>query len=356
MSKASYEKRKRKRAKLHAAARKREKFVEIRISTKQFPAGVHSILHELEKGTYTYMQAALYAVRLLYGRWSSGKGHGISASELAKMCKIGVRHVFRLWSVFLNGPEQFAKRTSDIGKTGKYQLVSHFCADEEVPLDGDSRTLKCAVAGGKKGDPGGGILERFRACEISVEAFVVWLVLHVRVCDWATQLGQASMKVLQKFCRMGYEKLNAAIDELIEEGMLEIVGERKSNEPFTYQLYPKRDQTKEKRARAPEQRSKTLKDIHVEEDGYVYSHNRLYRQRFKDSRWEMRRAGRKPFRPMKERELHTIPQAIRDDFTIRIPELAGEIRAMAAEYAAGDTPYPLHLGKFLPTPTPEPAT
>ena len=96
MSKASYEKRKSKREKLHAAARQRETFVEIRISTKQFPAGVHSILYELEKGTYTYMQAALYAVRLLYGRWSSGKGHGISASELAKMFKIGVRHVFRL--------------------------------------------------------------------------------------------------------------------------------------------------------------------------------------------------------------------------------------------------------------------
>ena len=356
MSKASYEKRKSKRKKLHAAARQRETFVEIRISTKQFPAGVHSILYELEKGTYTYMQAALYAVRLLYGRWSSGEGHGISASELAKMCKIGVRHVFRLWSVFLNSAEEFVKRTSDIGKTGKYQLVSHFCADEEVPLDGDSRTLKCAVAGGKKGDPGGGILERFRACEISVEAFVVWLVLHVRVCDWATQLGQASMKVLQRFCRMGYEKLNAAIDELIEQGMLEIVGDRKSNEAFTYQLYPKRDPTKEKRERMPEQRSKTLKDIHVEEDGYVYSHNRLYRQRFKDSRWEMRRARGKPFRPLKERELHTIPGAIREDFMIRIPELAGEIRAIAAEYAAGDSPYPFHLGQFLPPPTPEPAT
>jgi len=62
---------------------------------------------------------------------------------------------------------------------------------------------------------------------------------------------------------------------------------------------------------------------------------------------------RKPFRPLRERELHTIPKAIREDFTIRIPELASEIRAIAAEYAAGDSPYLFHLGKFLP---PEPAT
>lgn len=356
MSKASYEKRKSKRKELHAAARQRETFVEIRISTKQFPAGVHSILYELEKGTYTYMQAALYAVRLLYGNWGSGESNGISASELAKMFKIGVRHVFRLWSVFLNSMERFVKRTSDIGDTGEYKLVSHFCAEEEVPLDSDSRTLKCAIAGGKDGDPGGGILERFRAREISVEAFVVWLVLHVRVCDWATQLGQASMKVLQKFCRMGYEKLSAAIDELIEKGMLEIVGDRKSNEAFTYQLYPKRDPKKEKKARTPERRLKTLKDIQLEEDGYVYSHNRLYRQRFKDSRWEMRRARRKPFRPLKDRELHTIPKAIREDFTIRIPQLVKEIREIAAEYAAGESRYPFHLGKFLPALTPEPAT
>lgn len=356
MSKASYEKRKSKRKKLHAAARKLETFVEIRVSTKQFPAGVHSILYELEKGTYTYMQAALYTVRLLYGNWGSGESHGISASELAEMFKIGIRHVFRLWSGFLNSVEGFVKRTSNIGKTGEYQMVSHFCAEEDIPLDRDGRTLKVAIAGGKEDDPGGGILERFRACEISVEAFVVWMVLHVRVCDWATQLGQASMKVLQKFCRMGHEKLNAAIDELIEKGMLEIVGDRKSNEAFTYQLYPKRDPKKAKKPRTPKQQLKTLKDIQVEEDGYVYSHNRLYRQRFKDSRWEMRRASKTPFRPLKDRELHTIPKSIREDFTIRIPQLVKEIRELAAEYAAGDSPYPFHLGKFLPPPTPEPTT
>lgn len=355
MSKASYEKRKAKRKELHAAARQLETFVEIRVSTKQFPAGLHSILYELEKGTYTYMQVALYAVRLLYGNWESGESNSIAASELAKMCKIGVRHVYRLWSSFLNSMERFVRRTSDLGATGKYEMVSHFCAEEEVPLDSDSRPLKCAVAGGKKGDPGGGILERLRAREISVEAFIVWLVLHVRICDWATQLGRVSMKVLQKYCRMGYEKLNAAIDELIEKGMLEIVGDRKSNEAFTYQLYPKRDPTKEKKTRTPPRRSKTLKDIQLEPDGYVYSHNRLYRQRFEDSRWEMRRARGKPFRPLKERELHTIPKAIRNDFIIRIPELAGELRAIAAEYAAGESRYPFHLGQFLPPLAPEPA-
>ena len=356
MSKASYEKRKSKREKLHAAARKLKTFVEIRVSTKQFPAGVHSILDELEKGTYTYMQAALYAVRLLYGNWSSGESNAMSASELAKMCKIGVRHVFRLWSGFLNSAEEFVTRTSDIGETGEYKMVSHFCADEDVPLDGDSRTLKCAVAGGKADDPGGGILERFRACEISAEAFVVWLVLHVRVCNWATQLGQAPMAVLQKYCRMGYEKLDATIDELIEKGMLEIVGDRASNEAFTYQLYPKRDPKQEKKPRTPEQALKTLKDIQLEADGYVYSHNRLYRQRFKDSRWEMRRAGRSPFRPLRDRELHTIPKAIREDFAIRIPQLVKELREMAAEYAAGESRHPFHLGTFLPTSAPEPAT
>ena len=356
MSKASYEKRKSKRKQLQAAARCLKTFVEIRVSTKQFPAGVHSILYELEKGTYTYMQAALYAVRLLYGSWDSGDSNAISASELATMCKIGVRHVFRLWSGFLNSVEGFVKRTSNIGEAGEYKMVSHFCAEEDVPLDGDGRTLKVAIAGGKEDEPGGGILERFRACEISVEAFVVWMVLHVRVCDWATQLGQASMKVLQKFCRMGYNTLNAAIDELIEKGMLEIVGDRKSNEAFTYQLYPKRDSQKEKKPRTPERRPKTLKDIQIEEDGYVYSHNGLYRQRFKDSRWEMRRARKTPFRPLKDRELHIIPKRIREDFDIRIPQLVKEIVEMKAEYAAGDSPYPFHLGKFLPTPTPEPAT
>ena len=356
MSKASYEKRKSKRKELHAAARKLETFVEIRVSTKQFPAGVHSILYELEKGTYTYIQAALYAVRLLYGRWSSGDSNAISASELAEMCRISVRHVFRLWSGFLNSVEGFVKRTSDIGKTGRYRMASHFCAEENVPLDGDGRTLKVAVAGGKKGDPGGGILERFRAREISVEAFVVWLVLHVRVCDWATQLGQASMKVLQGFCRMGHEKLNATIDELIEKGMLEIVGDRKSNEAFTYQLYPKRDPKKEKKPRTPKVEGKTRKDIHVEDDGYVYSHNRLWRQRLKDGRWELRRKGRTPFRPAKDRELHTIPKVIREDFSIRIPQLVKEIREMVAEYAAGENRYPFHLGKFLPALMPEPAT
>lgn len=356
MSKASYEKRKSKREKLHAAARKLKTFVDIRISTKQFPAGVHSILYELEKGTYTYMQAALYAVRLLYGNWGSGESNGISASELAEMCKISIRHVFRLWSGFLNSVEGFVKRTSDIGKTGEYKMVSHFCADEDVPLDGDGRTLKVAVAGGKKGDPGGGILERFRAREISVEAFVVWLVLHVRVCNWATQLGQAPMAVLQKFCRMGYKTLNAAIDELIEKGMLEIVGDRKPNEAFTYQLYPKRDSTKEKKMRTPKQEEKTLKDIHVEEDGYVYSHNRLWRQRLKDGRWELRRKGRTPFRPVKDRELHTIPKRIKEDFEIRIPQLVKEIREVEAEYADDESRYPFLLGQFLPTSTPEPAT
>lgn len=352
MSKASYEKRKSKREKLHAAARKLKTFVEIRVSTKQFPAGVHSILYELEKGTYTYMQAALYAVRLLYGKWNSGDSNAISASELAEMFKISVRHVFRLWSGFLSSAEGFVKRISGQGETGKYKLVSHFCADEDVPRDGDGRTLKVAVAGGKADEPGGGIFERFRAGEISVQAFVVWLVLHIRFCDWATQLGQASMAVLQKACRMGYETLNTAIDELIEKGMLEIVGidDRKPNEAFTYQLYPKRDPAEEKKPRTPKRHLKTLKDIHVEDDGYVYSHNRLWRQRLEDGRWELRRKGRKPFRPVKDRELHTIPKAIREDFDLRIPQIIEEIRELV-----GGSPFESPLGKFLPTPTPAPA-
>ena len=155
---------------------------------------------------------------------------------------------------------------------------------------------------------------------------------------------------------MGYKTLNAAIDELIEKGMLEIVGDRKSNEAFTYQLYPKRDPKKEKKWERLSTREKTLKDIHVEEDGYVYSHNRLWRQRLKDGRWELRRKGRTPFRPVKDREFHTIPKAIQKDFGIRIPQLVKEIREMEAEYAAGESRYPFLLGKFLPTPTPEPAT
>lgn len=338
MSKAQMKKRRRKRSSQSKG------FVEIRISSKQFPSGVHSILYELEKGTYTYMQAALYAVRLLHGNWESGDSNALSASELAKMCAVSVRHVFRLWSGFLNSVEGFVKRTSNIGKPGKYKMVSHFCADEDVPLDGDGRTLKCAVAGGKDGLPGGGILERFMAGEISAAAFVVWLVLHVRFCDWATQLGQVSMKVLQTACRMGHATLSAAVDELIAVGMLEIVGDRKPNEACTYQLYPKRDPQKEKKPRTPKHQRKTLKDIHLEEDGYIYSHNRLWRQRLKDSRWEMRRKGRKPFRPVLDRELHTIPKRIREDFDIRLPQIVMEVKELVAGSPFDDS----YNAQFLP--------
>ena len=243
-------------------------FVEYREDTMQVPAGEHSILAALEARKITATQAATYLFANAKSNWESGRTHKLSNRKIADVIGRSRGHASRL----IKGLADLAKRTTKLGITAVYKLTHHNCEPDEVPTDPDGKPLKCAVARGA-----GGPVERLEAGKIDLEAFLVYMAMHIVICDWRTQTGQVSIARLTQICRLGRETILKAIQQLEVAGLLKKVGKRGPHEAQCYQLYPK---MKERKPRKPDETAPYERhwcDMHPDEEGWYESFNGLWR-------------------------------------------------------------------------------
>ena len=243
-------------------------FVEFREDTMQVPAGPHSIFAALEAREITATQAATYLVTNAKSNWESGRTHKLTNRKLGDVIDRSRGHVSRI----VNGLEDYVKRTTKLGITTMYKLTHHNCEPDDVPTDPDGKPLKCAVARGA-----GGPVERLEAGEIDIEAFLVYIVMHIVICDWGTQACQVSIARLSQICRLGTVTVLESIQQLETVGLLRKVGKRKPHEPQCYQLYPKMKERKPRKSdeTAPDQ--KDWRDMIPDKENWYQSFNGLWR-------------------------------------------------------------------------------
>ena len=293
--------------------RKNKTFVEYREDTMQVPAGSHSILDKLEKGEYTATEAATYLLWNAKSNWESGITHRSSNRVLSDIINRSRGHVSRVMTKL----GDVTKRTTKLGVTAVYKLIHHDCQEDEVPTDPDGKPLKCAVARGA-----GGPVERLVAGEITLEAFLVYMVMHVQVCDWGTQFCQVSIARLKQLCRLGELTILKAIAELEAVGLLEKVGERRPHEAQCYQLYPKMKERKPRKQDETAPKYRDWRDMEADAEGWYESFNGLWRIHHETLEVQKRSSRRKGlWGEASDYALTNMPKKIRDDFNKLVEHL-----------------------------------
>ena len=278
-------------------------FVEYREDTQQVPAGDYSILEALEAGEITATQAAAYLVANAKSNWDSGRTHKLSHKKLGDIIGRSRGQMSRVMS----GLSDFAIRTTKLGITSIYKLTHHNCEPERVPTDSDGQPLKCAVARGA-----GGPVERLEAGEIDLEAFLVWMVMHIRFADWASQEVQVSVARLKQATALGEVTILKAIKSLIDVGLLEKVGKRHPHEAQCYQLYPR---MKEHKPRQIPKATGDWRSMVADADGWYHSFNGLWRIHHQTLEIEKRRSKEKGlWREATDKEKFEMPKRLKADF------------------------------------------
>lgn len=267
-------------------------------TTMQVPCGYASILSQLEDGLICAFEAIIYLDLNRMSVWFNGETRWISASKLARVYDMSLRWVREVLYVRLS---KWATRFKIGQKGSRYELLHHDCVLDEVPLDKYGDPKKFAVAMGA-----GGPFERLYAGDISWRACLIWIVLKY-YSQWdptkanCGQTDAMTMDLLRKRVRMKKQHVCDAIKELEGAGMLKRLS--KPWEASVFQLFPRprpkskvehfKDQHERKKGRPgfPESEPYTDKQ-------YWYSYNRLVRCQIEDLQFEIRKRGRKKWKPV----------------------------------------------------------
>ena len=275
-------------------------------STLQLPFGDFSIFSELKANSVSPLEAMVSLTLCYRSKWSRGQTWRTSSSQLSELLHISQRYIR---DALGKATDWIQRKTAPKGNVaGTFQLTHHRCDPLLVPMDEDNRPLSFAVPRGA-----GGPFERLFAGDIDWKATLVWLMLKLH-SDWRTGItNKISMQTLAKWVGFGKKTVCEAIKTLRKAGMLERISEKWQCSQF--QLYPKPYENRATRRRAEREMEKwERREMRVEGE-WRYSFNELYRLNINTADIQTRAfKNRGHWQPIKDRDRHRIPRAIRRDF------------------------------------------
>ena len=284
-------------------------------STLQLPFGDFSIFSDLKANRVSPLEAMVTLTLCYRSNWSTGLTWRTSSRELADLIDLSHRYIR---DALGKAAAWIQRKTAPKGNTaGTFQVVHHRCEAALVPMDADDRPLSFAVPRGE-----GGVFERLFAGDIDWKATLVWLMLKLH-SDWSTGItDKISMETLAKWTGFGKKTVCDAVKTLREAGMLERLSEKW--ECSVFQLYPKPYKNRAVRRRAKRQAEKSEhRDMRAEGE-WRYSFNEKYRLNVNTAEIQTRHVkNRGNWQPIKDRDRHQIPKAIRNDFELTIQALQG---------------------------------
>ena len=275
-------------------------------STLQLPFGEFSIFSELKANRVGPLEAMVTLVLCYRSKWSTGQTWRTSSRQLSDLLHISHRYVR---DALAKATDWIQRKTAPKGNVaGTFQLTHHRCDPSLVPMDEDNRPCSFAVPRGA-----GGIFERLFAGDIDWKAALVWLILKLH-SDWRTGItDKISMKTLAKWTGFGKKTVCDAVKQLRKAGMLERLSEKW--ECSIFQLYPKPYKNRAARRRDDRLAQKANQREMRAEGEWRYSYNERYRLSVVTAEIQTRAVkNRGRWQPVKDRERHRIPKAIRKAF------------------------------------------
>ena len=275
-------------------------------STLQLPFGDFSIFSDLKANRVSPIEAMVTLTLCYRSNWSTGSTRRTSSYQLSDLLHISHRYIR---DTLTKATDWIQRKTAPKGHTaGTFQITHHRCDPALVPMDKDNRPLSFAVPRGA-----GGPFERLFAGDIDWKAALIWLMLKL-YSDWTTGItDEVSMKTLAKWVGFGKQTVCDAIKRLQAAGMLERLSEKWKCSQF--QLYPKPYENRAERRRAERQAEKWQRREMRTDGEWRYSFNEKYRLNVNTAEIQTRQVkNRGNWQPIKDRDRHQIPKAIRTDF------------------------------------------
>lgn len=244
----------------------------IQKSTMQVPCGPHSIIEEMYPMKIPPFYAMVYLVINGFSNWDTGQSHGLSFRMIAERMGVYKKNKKGKWT----GKSRVAnairwlcengwleKNIRGGGKPNTYKVIHHNCAPEAVPLDDDGRPKKCATPRGE-----GSAFQKMIDGEITWEACLYHTVAKV-VSDWTTGTVKFTIRKARMWLRFSRQKICEIRDTLIQNGLLEEIGQRFRG--FVAKILPAPYKKRRKR-----RESAAVKGMRC--DGkYYYSYNEKWR-------------------------------------------------------------------------------
>ena len=308
-------------------------------STLQLPFGEFSIFSDLKANRVSPLEAMVTLTLCYRSNWSTGLTWRTSSRELSDLIDLSQRYIR---DALGKAADWIQRKTAPKGNSaGTFHITHHRCDPMFVPMDKDDRPLSFAVPRGA-----GGVFERLFAGDIDWKATLVWLMLKLH-SDWSTGItDKISMETLAKWTGFGKKTVCDAIKTLRDAGMLERLSEKWECSQF--QLYPKPYKNRAVRRRAKRQAEKSEhRDMRAEGE-WRYSFNEKYRLNVNTAEIQTRHVkNRGNWQPIKDRDRHQMPKAIRNDFELTIQALqgifGGSHDAQRGSQGAGSGSHDAHL-------------
>lgn len=275
-------------------------------STLQLPFGEFSIFSDLKANRVGPLEAIVTLTLCYRSKWSTGQTWGTSSRQLSDLLHISHRYVR---DALAKATDWIQRKTAPKGNiAGTFQITHHRCDPALVPMDKDDQPLSFAVPRGV-----GGIFERLFAGDIDWKAALVWLMLKLH-SDWRTGItDKISMKTLAKWTGFGKKTVCDTVKTLQRAGMLQRLSDKWECSQF--QLYPK---PYEKPAQRKPNEKKQHREMRAQGE-WRYSFNERYRLNINTAEIQTRAVkNRGRWQPIKDRDRHRIPKAIRRDFDLAI--------------------------------------
>lgn len=241
------------------------------VSTHQVPCGPHSLIHEMRDLKAPQFAVQVYLYLNYHSDWDTGETHAKSLLQIAKDMGVYKQNKKEKWT----GKSRVAnalkwlrengwiitKRRNGLANT--YRLIHHNCEPHEVPLDEDDRPKKCATPRGE-----GSAFEKMMAGDISWRACLMHTVAKV-LSDWTSGAVKFTIKTARKWLRFSRQAVCDLRKELLENGLLEEIGNRARG--FAAKILPLPYEKRRKR-----REWKALKGMKCDEHFY-YSYNGKWR-------------------------------------------------------------------------------
>lgn len=173
-------------------------------STLQLPFGDFSIFSDLKANRVSPIEAIVTLTLCYRSNWSTGLTWRTSSRKLSGLLHISDRYVR---DALAKATDWIQRKTAPKGNVaGTFQLTHHKCHPLLVPMDEDNRPFSFAVPRGE-----GGPFERLFAGDIDWKAALVWLMLKLH-SDWQTGItNKINMKTLAKWVEFGKKTVCDAI-------------------------------------------------------------------------------------------------------------------------------------------------
>ena len=275
-------------------------------STLQLPFGEFSIFSDLKANRVSPIEAIVTLTLCYRSNWSTGLTWRTSSRQLSDLLHISDRYIR---DALAKATDWIQRKTAPKGHiAGTFQITHHRCHPTLIPMDKDNRPLSFAVPRGA-----GGIFERLFAGDIDWKAALVWLILKLH-SDWRTGItDKISMQTLAKWTRFGKKTVCDAVKRLQKAGMLQRLSEKWECSQF--QLYPKPYENRAARRRAKHQAEKSQHREMRTDGEWRYSFNEKFRLNTNTEEIQTRAVkNRGRWQPVKDRDRHRIPKAIRQAF------------------------------------------